>query len=219
MPTAPRPPAPGVAVLEVRHQVRVCMTVQHEFSTVPRQRLAERRAVDQPPQMVRALARRRMVDQHDAAQVFAGAAVEQFGKPRELPGAELSARHQRRRRHRARQADQRQRPAPAQKGKHRPAPVRGFAGVIAVEIAAPMRLRVARRRPDIGVVIARHQGHVASGPEQFEPGERRGIFPRQREVHEVARHREVVVGLLLEIGDDARQHRAAVDRGRACATS
>ena len=41
-------------------------------------------------------------------------------------------------------------------------------------------------------MIARHQGHVRRRPERFKPSARRHVFARQRDVDQVAGHRDVV---------------------------
>ena len=92
-------------------------------------------------------------------------------------------------------------------------------GVVAAHIGAPMRLRLPRGAAHIGVVIAGHQVTSCGGPERFEPGARRRIFGRQRDIDEVAGHRDVVGRLRLEVGDDARQHVARGGSGCACAAS
>ncbi len=80
----------------------VIVAVDDELGAVPRQRLAQRRAIDQPLEMPRSLAARRMMDQHDAEKPFIGALIEERRESLQLVGAQSSGRHERRGRQRAR---------------------------------------------------------------------------------------------------------------------
>ena len=139
---------------------------------------------------------------------LAGAIIQDFFQALQLLGADATDREQRQARHRRRHADQRQRPAPPQEREV------GFdrARRVAAHVVAPVLLRRRDAAAHIGVVIARHQGHVGGRAERIEPGARRRVFVRQRQIDEVAGDRDVVRRLRLEIGDDAREHVRPVDR-------
>jgi len=70
---------------------------------------------------------------------------------------------------------------------------------------------MARGGAYVDVVIARHQGDVARRPKRREPGARRRVFARERDVDEVAGHSDVVRRLRFEIRHDAREHVAAMN--------
>jgi hypothetical protein len=55
-----------------------------------------------------------------------------------------------------------------------------------------MALGMPRLRTHISVVITGHEGHVVREPEPIEPRARRRKFGREREVDEIAGHRDVV---------------------------
>ena len=84
-------------------------------------------------------------------------------------------------------------------------------GVVAAHVFAPVELREGRGAADIDVVIAGYQGDVVGRPELCKPAQCRGVFAGQRDVDEIARHRDVIGCLSLEIRDDAREHVAAMD--------
>ena len=191
---------------ELDQGMLVIVAVNDQLGAVPRQHGAQVRAVEQPLEMARRLADRRMVDQHHAKTTFAAAAVERLGEPADLLAAEASRRHKGRRRQRGRQSDQRQRAAPAHERKRR------LGRIVAAHVVAPMQLRMLRGRAYIGIVIAGHQGDVVRRPERREPGARRRVFAGERDVDEVAGHRDVVGRLRLQVGHDAREHVGAMDQ-------
>ena len=123
----------------------------------------------------------------------------------ELRAAKPAGGHQRRRRHRRGDPDQRQRSAPAHEWKRR-AVRRGITAQILPERAG----ETMPRRPHIGVVIAGNDGDPLRRADAFEPGLRRGELRFQRQIDEVAGHRDVVRPLRLHVGDQCVQHLAAV---------
>ena len=145
------------------------------------------------------------MDQHHAKKPLAVAAVERLGQSGNLLAAEPPGRQEGRRGRRRRQSDQGERPAPTHERKRR------LAGIIPAHIFAPVELRMARGGAHVDVVIARHQGDVARRPERREPGARRRVFARKRDVDEVAGHGDVVRRLRLEIRHDAREQVGAVN--------
>src|SRR5262249_11280729 len=57
-----------------------------------------------------------------------------------------------------------------------------------------------------------HQRDVVRRPERSEPRAGGRVFAGERDVDEIAGHRDVVGRLRLEIGHDAREHLAAMDQ-------
>ena len=96
--------------------------------------------------------------------------------------------------------DQRQRSAPPQEWELRCDRARR----VAAHEVAPMRMRGGNAAPHIGIMIARHQGHV----EPASPAHRARRAPagirRAARDDEIAGDRDVVGLLCLEVGDDAR---------------
>ena len=123
----------------------------------------------------------------------------------ELRAAEPAGGHQRRCRHRRGYADQRQRPAPAHERKRRAVGL-GIAAQIWLEGVDEMMPRGAH----IGVVIAGHDRDLLRRADAFEPRLRRLELRLQRQIDEIAGHRDVVRPLRLQVGDQRIQHLAAV---------
>jgi hypothetical protein len=63
----------------------------------------------------------------------------------------------------------------------------------------------------IGIVISGHETYVRSRPQFIEPAARVLEFRRQRDIDEIAGHRDVVGPLAPEVAHDRRRHVAAMD--------
>jgi hypothetical protein len=63
---------------------------------------------------------------------------------------------------------------------------------------------------DIGIVVARDDGDVLGLADAFQPCARWREFRLQRQVDEIAGHRDVVRGLRADVGDQRVEHLAAV---------
>ncbi len=188
------------------------VAVDDELCAVAREHRAEFGAVEEPLEATPRLAARRMMDHHHAK--CARRLVEQTAELRKLPASKPSRRHEGRGRYRARERDQRDRPAPPQEWKrHHGVAWRVVVGrVVAAHIVAPMELRMAEGGAHIGVVIARHQGHVVWRSERRQEIRGRPELGRKRDVDEIAGHRDVIRRLRLEVGDDVRQHVTAMNQ-------
>ena len=171
---------------------------------MPRQHVAEVCAVDEPLEAPRRLAGRRMMDHDDAEKPLASqrsstasqASCSPPSRPVAMNGAVGTALDN---------------PISASGPRRR----RNGNAVLRLRRRAykrPNGAAVTRGLAHIDVVIAGHQGDVLRRSQRFKPGARRWIFGRQRDVDEVAGHRDVVGCLCLEVGDDARKHVAAMDQ-------
>ncbi len=158
---------------------------------------------------MRALAHRRMMDQHDPEPSVTAGASSSGARRCNCSAAHAPDGHQRQARHRGRYPDQRHWPASAHEGKlalrHR---------CIAAHEVAPVAARVRDAATHVGVMIARHQRHVGGTAERVEPGACRHVFAGQCQIDKIAGDRDVVGGLPLEVGNDLRQHVGLVHRLR-----
>ena len=97
------------------------------------------------------------------------------------------------------------RPAPAQEREGGAA-----VGLVAAQIIVPALPPRDGGGADIGVVIAGNDGDVLRGADALQPRPRRREFRLQRQVDEIAGHRDVVGPLRPDVGDQRVQHLAAV---------
>lgn len=193
-----RPARPGDLLM----QHAMIVAGEDQFRTGARDDLAERRRVGQT--LVQGtVARGRMMDQHDAEGVFSAERFERLRQRIELLTPKLAGGEKRRSRQPGGKTDDRQRSAPAHERIGRLAH-----GVAEQEI--PPREMCARVAAHIDVVVAGNDRDLLGQPELGQEREPDGKFGGQRQVGEVAGHRDMVGYLRLEIGDDLGQHVLAV---------
>jgi len=118
--------------------------------------------------------------------------------------AKATRRHEGAGRHAARKRDEYDLAAPADEGKT-------IEAVVAAHVIVPELRREFFDAVDINVVVARHDRYVIGTSDCFEPAPGPRIFAGQREINEIAGHRDMADGSRLQIARDRVQHVRPVD--------
>ena len=180
------------------------VSVNDKLRAVLRQHFAKGGTIYEAFEISRRPAARRMVDEYDTKKPLAAEMLQGLGEPRQLLGAEKSRGPERRRGGGARQSNQGQRSAAAHERKAR------LAGVASL-VVAPIKLRPRCGRAHVGIVVAGNDRHILRGAEALKPGSGGRIFGRQRQVDEIAGHRDVVRRACPDILRDPRQQVGAME--------